>query len=218
MLIHRPVMLKEVLSFLNLKDGGIVLDATVGGGAHAIEMLKRVLPGGRLIGLDADKSALDITETTLKDFNGSFKLINGNFRDLDALIVNEGIKGFDAILFDVGVSSYQIENGVRGFSIKEDAILDMRMDPLLALTAYDIVNKYKEKDLSELIEKFGEERLHARIARFIVSERSKRPIETTHDLAAIIRKAAGFRYRKSRIDPATRTFQARRISVNEERE
>lgn len=211
-------MLKEVLNLLNLRHGSVVLDATIGGGGHAAEMLKGILPGGQLIGFDADRSAIDEAERTLKCFKGSFKLINGNFKDMGALLLDSGIKSFDAILFDVGVSSYQLENSDRGFSITRDARLDMRMDPRLTLTAYDIVNRFKEHELAGIIEKFGEERFHKRIARLIVEARSKRPIESTHDLAAIVRRAIGFRSRRARIDPATRTFQAIRIAVNNELE
>lgn len=209
-------MLKEAISSLNLKPGYVVLDATVGGGGHASEILKSILPGGRLIGLDADKSALDTAEEKLRAFNGSFKLINDNFRNLDRALSKEGIKALNAALFDVGISSYQLEGEDRGFSIKEDSRLDMRMDPRLTVTAYDIVNGYREKELSEIIKKFGEERFSNRIAGFIIGARSKKPIETTHELAGIINRAAGSRYKKSGIDPATRTFQAIRIAVNDE--
>lgn len=209
-------MLKEAISSLNLKPGYVVLDATVGGGGHASEILKSILPGGRLIGLDADKSALDTAEEKLRAFNGSFKLINDNFRNLDRALSKEGIEALNAALFDVGISSYQLEGKDRGFSIKEDSRLDMRMDPRLTVTAYDIVNGYREKELSEIIKKFGEERFSNRIAGFIIEARSKKPIETTHELAGIINRAAGSRYKKSGIDPATRTFQAIRIAVNDE--
>jgi len=209
-------MLKEVISFLNLEPGDIVLDATVGGGGHAGEIMKKIRPGGRLIGIDADGSAIKIAENNLSGIEGSFKLINENFRNIDRVLSKENVKSLKAVLFDVGISSYQIEEKARGFSIKESARLDMRMDPRLNITAYDIVNRYKEKDLSDLIQRFGEERFHNKIARHIVEERSKKPIETTQDLAAIIHRAVGFRYQKSKIDPATRTFQAIRIAVNDE--
>ena len=209
-------MLKEAIGSLNLKPGDVVLDATVGGGGHASEILKGILPGGKLIGLDADKSAIDMAEKKLSAFNGSFKLINDNFRNLDRALSKEGVKALNAALFDIGMSSYQLKGKDRGFSIKEDSRLDMRMDPRLTITAYDIVNGYKEKELSEIIKKFGEERFSNRIARFIIEARSKKGIETTHELAGIINRAAGFRYKKSGIDPATRTFQAIRIAVNDE--
>ena len=214
--MHKPVMLEEALSFLNLKRGDVVLDATVGAGGHAKEILKKITPTGKLVGVDADQSVLEIAEGNLKEFEGSFRLINDNFKNLDRIISEEDIKKVDAILFDLGVSSYQFDTPERGFSIRYNSRLDMRMDPNLKLTAYDIVNRYSEKDLSSIIEQFGEERFHNRIARFIAKERKARPIETTYELSAVIHKAVGSRYRKGRIDPATRTFQALRIAVNDE--
>ena len=201
---------------MNLKHGSSVLDATVGGGGHAIQMLKLISPGGRLIGIDADPDALKIAGDKLKDFSGSFTLINGNFRNIDAFLQKENIKDLDAILLDLGISSYQLEDGSRGFSIKHDSRLDMRMDRKSPLTAYDVVNRTSEKNLSELIEKYGEERFHRKIARYISQARQKRPIETTQELASVIRRAVGYRYRNLRIDPATRTFQAIRVRVNDE--
>lgn len=209
-------MLDEVMSSFNLKQGAAVVDATVGGGGHSLDILKAIVPGGRLIGIDADSSALKTAQERLKDFSGSFALVNDNFRNIDRILSKENIKEFDAILLDLGISSYQLEEAARGFSIKHDARLDMRMDQSARLTAYDIVNRYSEKDLSDIIEKYGEERFHNKIARYISFARQKKPIETTQELAGIIRRAAGYRYRKSRIDPATRTFQAIRIEVNDE--
>jgi len=209
-------MLKEVLSALNLKQGDCVLDATVGGGGHSAGILRKISPGGRLIGIDADPLAIKMAEESLKEFRGSYKLINSNFRDLDAVLSKEGVKSLDAVLMDVGVSSFQLDDGARGFSIKENARLDMRMDPKAAITAHDIINRYKEKDLSDILERFGEERFHRKIARFIAEARMQKPIDTTGELADIARRAIGRRDRKIKIDPATRTFQAIRIAVNDE--
>ncbi|MDD5496449.1 MAG: 16S rRNA (cytosine(1402)-N(4))-methyltransferase RsmH [Candidatus Omnitrophica bacterium] len=214
--MHQSVMLEESISSLNLKRGAIVVDATFGGGGHSKEILKRILPGGRLIGIDADTEALQIGAGKLKDFEGSYILINDNFRNIDAILNREDVKCVDAVLLDVGISSYQIEDGRRGFSISHDSRLDMRMDSSLAVSAYDIVNRYSEEDLSEIIEKYGEERFHNKIARYIKEARRDKPIETTQELAQIIRRAIGYRYKNSRIDPATRTFQALRIEVNDE--
>lgn len=214
--MHQPVMLKEVISSLNLKQGDIVLDATVGGGGHARAMLGKIMPGGNLIGLDADPAAIVTAKEALKDFEGSFKLINENYRDLDIVLSKEPVKAFDAILLDAGISSYQMDDGSRGFSIKTNAKLDMRMDPRMTISGYDIVNRYKESDLSDIIWRFGEERFHRKIARFIVEARAGKPIETTHELAEIVHRAIGSRGGKSKIDPATRTFQAIRIAVNDE--
>lgn len=209
-------MLEEVISSLNLGKGGVVLDATIGGGGHAKEILKYIAPGGMLIGIDADEAALKIAGEAMKEYEGSFRLIKGNFRNLDAILTREGLKGLNAAIFDLGFSSYQIEDETRGFGMKHDARLDMRMDPGLRISAYEIVNRYKESDLSEIIDRFGEERFYKRIARAIVIERSRNPIETTQELARIVRGAIGFRSKRMKIDPATRTFQAIRIAVNDE--
>jgi len=209
-------MINEAIGSLNLKSGQIVLDATVGGGGHAEEILKKIGPQGRLIGLDADREAIDIAANKLAGYAGSFKLINENFRKLDKVLSEEKVKQLDAALFDLGISSYQIESNTKGFSIRHDARLDMRMDARLDITAYDIVNRYRENDLAEIINTFGEERFYRKVARRIILERETKPIETTHELAEIVRRAVGFSYRKSKIDPATRTFQALRIAVNDE--
>jgi 16S rRNA (cytosine1402-N4)-methyltransferase len=209
-------MLQEVIGSLNLKNGAVVVDATVGLGGHSLVMLEKIAPQGRLIGIDADADALKMAAERLKGFSGSFTLVNDNFRNIDRVLSKEGLKSVDAILMDLGVSSYQIEDAPRGFSIKHDSRLDMRMDRRARLTAYDVVNRYSEKSLSDILEKYGEERLHNRIARYITEARHKKPIETTAELASLVRRAAGFKYRNSRIDPATRTFQAIRIEVNDE--
>ncbi len=214
--MHRPVMVDEVMNFLNLKPGDIVLDATTGGGSHAREMLKRISPGGKLIGFDADESAIEVASENLQEFAGSFKLFNENFRDLDRVLSGEKVKSLSAVLFDVGVSSFQLDDKERGFSIKEDARLDMRMDRRLGVSAFDIINTYKEKDLSDIIYKYGEERFSRKIARYITEERSIKPIETTSELASIVRRAIGRGGKRFRSDPATRTFQAVRIVVNDE--
>lgn len=214
--VHEPVMLREAMELLGLGSGDIALDATVGAGGHAKEMLKRITPGGRLIGLDNDAGVLAIAEEDLKEFRGSFTLVNDNFRNLDAVLAHEGIKCLDAALFDLGVSSYQLDGTGRGFSMKRDAALDMRMDPRGHSSAYDIVNGCTQEELDGILLKFGEERFHRKIARSIVENRAQKPIETTGELADIVHRAIGFKSKNSRIDPATRTFQAIRIAVNDE--
>ena len=193
-----------------------MVDATVGGGGHSEEILKSILPAGRLIGIDADLEALAIARERLKNFGDSFTLVNDNFRNIDRILKIQNIKNVDAVLLDAGISSYQLDDASRGFSIGLDASLDMRMDRSSGITAYDVVNKYKEDKLSEIIEKFGEERFHNRIARFIKDARQRKHIETTGELAAIVKRAVGYKYRNLRIHPATRTFQAIRIFVNDE--
>lgn len=213
--MHQPVMPDEVISSLNLKPGDIALDATIGGGGHAIEILKRIGPGGMLIGLDADASAVEISNKRLEG-SGRFLIARSNFRDLDKVLSDEGIATIDAALFDVGISSYHLDDAARGFSIQKDGPLDMRIDPSQQVSARDIVNRCREEELSDIIRNFGEERFHRRIARRIVAERASSPIETTGRLKEVIYSAVGGRRGYMRIDPATRTFQAVRIAVNDE--
>ena len=214
--MHQSVLLNTALGYLNLRKGAVVVDATIGGGGHSEEILKNILPGGRLIGIDADKEALVITEARLKNYSGSLTLINDNFRNIDRILKKENVKAVDAVILDVGISSYQLDDASRGFSMRSDSRLDMRMDRSLPVSAYEVVNGYKEDKLSEIIENFGEERFHKRIARYIKEARSRKHIETTGELAAVVRRAVGYKYRNLRIDPATRTFQAIRIFVNDE--
>jgi 16S rRNA (cytosine1402-N4)-methyltransferase len=206
-------MVKEITSYLKLQPGYVVLDATAGGGGHAVEILKKIVPGGSLIALDADPEAMGRAQETLKDFK-NYKIINENFRNLDRVLSKENIKTLDAALFDLGVSSYQLDDKSRGFAFKTDAALDMRMDPKSGISAHGIVNKLKEEELADIIGKFGEERFSKRIARFIARRRSEKPINTTGELAEIVHRAVG--YRRGRVDTATRTFQAIRIAVNDE--
>lgn len=207
-------MLGEVISSLNLKPGHIALDATAGGGGHATEILKRIMPGGILIALDADASALKIARETLGTTGSPFKLFNENFRNLDRILESEGIGKLNACLFDVGVSSFQLDDGERGFSMQLNARLDMRMDPRLKTSAWDVVNRYREEDLSRIIWDYGEERYARRVARYLVAAREENPIDTTEQLRSIVRRAVKGKW--GRIDPATRTFQAIRIEVNDE--
>jgi len=212
--MHLPVMLNEVLDFLDLKSGDTVLDATLGGGGHSKEMLKKITPGGMLLAMDADPAAIDRARENFKDFTGSFKLVNSNFRRLGEALDREGIDKVDAALFDIGISSYQMDEGARGFSIKNPGPLDMRMDPGQKISAKDLVNRLREEELSDIIKDLGEERFHRRIARAIVERRREKKIETTDDLASVICRAVGGR--RGKLDPATRTFQAIRIAVNDE--
>jgi len=207
-------MLDEVLDFLDLRPGDKVLDATLGGGGHSKAILQRITPGGMLLGCDADPEAIERSRELLKDFAGSFKLVQGNFRYLKETLNNEGLEKIDAALFDIGVSSYQMDEPGRGFSIKNPGPLDMRMDPGQKVSAKDLVNRLREEELSGLIKDFGEERFHRRIARAIVERRREKKIETTDDLASVIYRAVGGR--RGKLDPATRTFQAIRIAVNDE--
>lgn len=215
---HRPVMLEEVIRFLKLKPGMCVVDATVGTGGHAEGILKNISPNGRLVGIDRDNESLDIAKGRLKSFGKSFELIHDDFRNIDTILSARGINHIDAILFDLGVSSYQLDEPGRGFSFKQDGPLDMRMDKDSYISAYDLVNNLTEKEISSILKLFGQECWHNRIARFLVKERIKAPIATTGQLKSIVLKAIPYKKGYWRIHPATRTFQAFRIAVNRELE
>ncbi len=213
---HTPVMVREVLELLRPRPGEVVVDATVGLGGHAVEIASRLIPGGWLIGLDRDPHALDVAARRLANLSGAIRvtMVHADFRDLPQVLASRGLEGIDGVLFDLGVSSMQLDNAERGFSFRFDAPLDMRMDPSQpGLTAADIVNRWSEVDLRQLIAEYGEEPAAARIARAIVQNR---PITSTQQLASIVARAVG--RRGGRIHPATRTFQALRIAVNRELE
>jgi len=206
-------MTDEVLEYLDLKPGMRILDSTVGCGGHAYKILEKILPGGHLTGIDWDETAIEEARKNLVDFIGHFDLICNNFTDLECILNNSHIKKFDGCLLDLGVSSMQLENPQRGFSIKYDGPLDMRMDRANPVGATEIVNKLSERELVRILREFGEERFSKSIARRIIEKRRKKPITTTWELASIIKG----KYR-GKIHPATRTFQALRIAVNRELE
>ncbi|MDO8662049.1 MAG: 16S rRNA (cytosine(1402)-N(4))-methyltransferase RsmH [Candidatus Omnitrophota bacterium] len=218
--IHTPAMRAEVLTYLDLKPGKTIVDATVGTAGHSFAILERILPGGRLIGIDRDEASLALARERLSQFGSAYELIHGNFVDLDTLLENLGVKSVDGILFDLGISSFQLLDASRGFSFQADGPLDMRMDKDSYISAYDLINNLNEEELSTLLWNFGEERWHNRIARLIAREREKKPITTTAELANIVVRSIPSRYRHRyyRIHPATRTFQAVRIAVNRELE
>lgn len=215
---HVPVMVEEVLNFLQPQSGQRFIDCTVGGGGHALEIVKRLLPEGRLVGIDRDEEALRAAADYLGEYSENVILEKGNFADLQAIASRSGMESVEGVLFDLGVSSHQLESAERGFSFRYNAPLDMRMDTAQAVTARELVNSLSEQRLAELIWKFGEERWAKRIAKFIVDRRARRPIETTWELAEIIRAAVPERARAEHIHPATRAFQALRIAVNQELE
>lgn len=208
---HIPVLLDEVADNLASVTGNLFVDATVGGGGHSSFILERY-PGLNLVGLDVDEDNLKIAEEWLRDFGGRVTLIRGNFRNLKELLKGAGINSFDSILFDLGLSTFQI-SGTRGFSFNDDSFLDMRMDSREPLTAYDVVNKYNYEALKRIILEFGEEYRAARIARVITEERKRKPIATAKELANVVGMA---KRRTGRVSPATKTFQAIRIEVNGE--
>ncbi len=213
---HFPVLLEETVNLLSREGEAVYVDATIGLGGHSYELLRRN-PKAYLIGIDKDPNALEVAEKRLKEFEGRFSLYQADYRDIDEVLKAEGVEATDGILMDLGVSMLQLKTPERGFSFMEEAPLDMRMDPRQRLTAYDVVNRYSERELARIIREYGEERFAPRIARAIVQYRRKKPIETTRELAEIVERAVpkGF-YR--RIHPATKTFQAIRIEVNKELE
>ena len=215
---HEPVMVGEVLSFLQPQSGQTFIDCTVGGGGHALEIVKRILPDGRLIGLDRDEEAIKAAAEYLSPYSENVILEKGSFGDLREIAGQLGIESVDGALFDLGVSSHQLESPERGFSFRYDAELDMRMDRSQAVTARELVNSLSERRLAELIRTYGEDRWAKRIAKFIVDRRSRSPIRTTFELVQVILAAVPEGARTEHIHPATRTFQALRIVVNREME
>ncbi|MBU1999171.1 MAG: 16S rRNA (cytosine(1402)-N(4))-methyltransferase RsmH [Candidatus Omnitrophota bacterium] len=216
--LHIPVMCKEIKEYLNLRAGNIAVDATLGTGGHSLGMLEAIAPGGRLIGIDRDQESLEIAKERLLTVNNNYDIIYGNFSEIDTLLVNLGVEQVDGILFDLGVSSYQLSDPTRGFSFRNDGPLDMRLDRNSYISAYDLINNLNEEEISNLLWAFGQERWHNRIARLLVSERKKHAISTTAELSDIVLRAVPYKYRYYRIHPATRTFQAVRIAVNRELE
>jgi 16S rRNA (cytosine1402-N4)-methyltransferase len=205
---HKSVMLQEVLSLLNLRPGMVLLDATLGLGGHAVSCVEKILPGGRLVGIDKDEESLEMARVRLKDCAQHGILVHDDFRNLDKVLDRSGITGVDAVLFDLGISSYQLESAERGFSIKNEGPLDMRMDRKSFISAYDLLNTLTEEEIASILWKFGEERYSRRIARALVARRVKAPISSTGELADLVAHALPHRGAFHRIHPATRTFQA----------
>ncbi len=213
---HVPVMLKEALEGLQVKPGSVVVDGTLGFAGHSKEILKAIRPGGKLIGIDQDQDALRHARINLNAESPDIHLVHHNFVEMDQILKNLGIKNVNAILLDLGISSFQIDSPERGFSLRKEGPLDMRMDVSSEFKASDIINTYTESDLADVLKNFGEERFSRRIAKFIVDERKKTTIQTTTHLAQIVVRALGIRGKSQKIHPATRTFQALRIVVNDE--
>jgi 16S rRNA (cytosine1402-N4)-methyltransferase len=214
---HIPVMVREVVRHLRCAPGRLYVDCTVGAGGHAEAILEASGPDGRVIGLDRDEAALEAASARLRPFGERVILFQEDFRRMNALLEGQGVARVDGIVMDLGLSSLQLADPDRGFSFQKDGPLDMRMDRRTGPTAADLVNRLPEKDLADLIYRFGEERRSRRIAGAIVRERRKAPIRTTLRLAEIV-SGAHPRARSGRLHPATRTFQALRIAVNRELE
>ena len=213
---HKSVLLEESIDGLNIKSDGIYVDATLGGGGHTYEILKRVKTG-KVIGIDQDDYAIERASEKLKEFN-NFIPVKSNFHKISEILKNLNIEEIDGIIFDLGVSSFQLDIPERGFSYNHDMPLDMRMDKNQTTTARHIVNGYDESELTRILRDYGEESWAARIAKFIVQERELEFIETTGQLVSIIKKAIPKQVRQDGSHPAKKTFQAIRIEVNKELE
>ena len=213
---HTPVLVEEVIDGLLCRPGGVFVDGTLGGGGHASRILEAIGPGGLLIGLDKDGDAIEESRKTLAPFGARAILEKADFSALSRVLLSLGIAEVDGILFDLGVSSYQLDKAERGFSFHGDHLLDMRMDREQEVSAYDFVNEAPEEELRRVIWKYGEERMARSIAKHIVRAREKEPLRTTLSLADVVTRACPPSARNRKIHPATRTFQAIRIWVNNE--
>src|SRR5665647_2453923 len=182
---HISVLLNECLDALDIKEDGIYVDCTLGGAGHSLEILKRLSPKGRLIGIDQDVDALKAAKEKIKDFN-NVTYVHDNFYNIENILEKLGIEKVDGIFMDLGVSSYQLDNAERGFSYMRDAPLDMRMDRSKGITAFDVVNNYEEQQIAEVLRNYGEEKFSKRIANFIVDRRKVEPINTTLELVNVI--------------------------------
>src|SRR3989338_2316547 len=213
---HQPVMVEEVLDLLCPRAGAVIVDATVGTGGHSLAMLPRLLPNGRLIAIDRDPAALELSRARLAEFQPLTHLEHGDYRNLEPILLRVGCPRVDGLLLDLGVSSLHVDQAERGFSFLHDGPLDMRMDPEQGTTAETLVNSLPADELADLLETLGEERFARRIAQRIVEERSTHRMTTTKQLAQAVIRALPAGARHGRVHAATRTFQALRMAVNDE--
>lgn len=223
MTVHKAVLLGETIDSLNLKNGAVVVDGTLGGGGHSLAVLERILPKGRLIAIDQDKSVIqkfEVSPQSLKSKlkEGNLNLVHDNFANFGEILFALGVSGVDAVMADLGISSDQLEDGSRGFSFQKDGVLDMRMNQTKGHTAKDVVNTYSQEELVRVLEKYGEEENAFRIAKAIVKARAGKPIERTTELVKIIESAVPGKYKHRKINFSTKTFQALRLEVNQELE
>lgn len=212
---HISVLYEETLNALNIKNGGIYIDGTLGGGGHSRGILERG-KNIRLIGIDRDSEAIEAARKRLADYSDSVTLVNNNFSRIKQILSDLGIEKIDGAVLDLGVSSYQLDNAERGFSYMHDARLDMRMNKNDEKSAYDVVNGYTREELTHIFYEYGEEKWSARVAEFIAEKRKQKPIETTLELVEIIKAAIPKKVRIEGSHPAKRIFQAIRIEVNNE--
>jgi 16S rRNA (cytosine1402-N4)-methyltransferase len=213
---HVPVLSSEVLFYLLPQPGKIYVDGTLGGGGHTMQILEASSPDGVVIGFDRDAEAIRAASAKLAPYGNRVRLFQNNFAEMAEKLAEMGIKGIDGFLLDLGVSSFQLDKAERGFSFQQNAPLDMRMDDTTGMSAADLVNNLSEQDLAKIIRDYGEERWAVRIAGRIVQARTDAPVETTDQLVEIIKGAIPRAKWEDRLHPATRTFQALRIAVNDE--
>ncbi len=212
---HKPIMVEEIIRGLKIKKNGIYIDGTLGGAGHSLEIVKK-LDKGKIIGIDQDISAVKEAKKVLKDYEDKTIIVHDNYINIENILNEIKIEKVDGILLDLGVSSYQLDEGKRGFSYHQDARLDMRMNRDASFTAWNVVNEYDEKSLGKVIWNYGEEKWANRIAKFIVEERKIKTIDTTLELVEVIKKAIPKGARSEGGHPARKTFQAIRIEVNKE--
>ena len=213
---HVSVLAEECIQALNLRPDGVYVDGTTGGGGHSLRIAQQLGPAGRLICIDRDEEALAAASRRLEAYRDRVTFVKSNFAQIAQVIEGQGLAGVDGILFDLGVSSYKLDNGDRGFSYMHDAPLDMRMDRSQPFSAWDVVNTYTQEQLRQILWEYGEERYSGRVAAAIVQQREESPIETTGQLAQVIREAMPAAARREKQHPAKRSFQAIRIEVNGE--
>lgn len=213
---HRSVLPQETLEWLAPRPGDVAVDATLGAGGHAEALLEAVGSDGRVLGIDVDPRALELAGRRLERFGARFTALHGNHRDLPRLLEEAGVREVDRVLFDLGLSSIQLDDPERGFSFRQDGPLDMRMDPATGESAAQLLATLSEEELRRILWSYGEERKSGAIARAIVRERGRKPLERTLELAELVERTLGAPARRWRIHAATRTFQALRIAVNGE--
>jgi 16S rRNA (cytosine1402-N4)-methyltransferase len=211
---HVPVLLDEVVAWLQPRAGGRYLDATVGNGGHAAAILGASAPDGRLLGLDADPAAVEVARARLSDFGDRATIVNASFREMDRVVEEQGFGSVDGIVMDLGISSRQLDVGGRGFTFRYDEPLDMRFDPTRGESAADLLNRADEAEIADILYQYGEEYKSRRVARAIVRQRERAPITTTRDLVHAVESALG--PKRGHTHPATKSFQALRIAVNDE--
>lgn len=216
--MHIPVLLKEVIEYLDLRNGDIIVDATFGDGGHSREILKKILPRGKIIAIDFDQKAIDRGKILFKEFEKNIIFVRANFKEIENILAKLKIKKVNGILADLGFSSSQIENPEYGFAFLKESKLDARLSSDFKISAKEVINQFSQRELEVIFRKYGEERFSRRIAEEIIKARSKKEIETTTELGEIVKKAIPRKFWPKKIHPATRVFQALRIYVNQELE